>query len=466
MLVIFVATVAGLVPPAAGVQRVVLAPSTGDVGARIAERLRVPSAWEFWPCEPMPPLSVLRNVEAVLLPPGGGRCGSATVLEAVAGAVGNRTASGAPPLVQHMMTGVTPESIAATPAEFAIANVHPSSVPLAEYVLAAMLQSVTSLPSLDARFRECTWKTAPPGNYGCPSMSEMHDALFGTDMCILGYGNIGIEVANRAAAFGVTVSATTADPLPDVPPPPLQRLSGPSREDAAACVAGSDFVVIALPLNRATAGLIDADMLSRMKPNAMLINPARGGIVDEQALFDALRNDVIRAAALDVWWRDVDTLSDEQPMLPWMQPNATGADSWPSRFRFDQLPEVIMTPHLAQRTNVESTARFTQVAQQLDRLARDEPPDYILRQGNAPFPTELIAHSTSPDGLDNRLISNDRASVVLSHVRIFAVTLVSLGLGFCLGKCTERRAWRKKLAVDGGVRWGSEERALLSHSDE
>jgi phosphoglycerate dehydrogenase-like enzyme len=466
--VLFVA-VAGMVPSAVSVQRVgvTLAPSAGDVvSTRIAERLRVPTSWEFWPCEPLPPLSVLRRVEAVILPPEGGRCGSATVLAAVAGAVGNRTASGAPPLVQHMITGVTPETIAATPAEFAVANVHPSSVPLAEYVLAAMLQSVTSLPSLDARFRECTWKTAPPGNHGCPSMSEMHGALFGTTMCILGYGNIGIEVAKRAAAFGVTVSSTTADPLPDIPPSPLQRLAGPSREDAEACVAESDFVVIALPLNRATVGLVDADMLSKMKPNAMLINPARGGIVDEQALFNALRNDVIHAAALDVWWRDVDTLSAEQPMLPWMQPNATGTDSWPSRFRFDQLPEVIMTPHLAARTNVESTARFAQVAQQLDRLAQDEPPDYILRSGNVPFPTELIAQSARSASLNNRLVSDDTAVAVLAHVRIVAVMLVSLGLGVCFGKCIERRAWRKAVALDGGPRWASEERSLLAHTEE
>ena len=101
-----------------------------------------------------------------------------------------------------------------------------------------------------------------------------------------------------------------------------------------------------------------------------------------------------------------------------------------------------------------------------NRLARDEPPDCILRPGNVPFPTELIAHSTGPDGLDSRLISDDSASAVLAHVRIFAVTLVSLGLGFCFGKHTERCAWRKKLALDGGVRLGSEERALLASSEE
>ena len=275
----------------AAAQRVVLAPGgtlDGGAAALIAQQLT--SVWEFWDCEPLPPPSVLERVEAVIIPPGGGRCGAADVLGAVAEAVGDRTLiGGGPILCQHMLTGISPAAVAAVPAEFAVANVHPSSVPLAEYVLAAMLQSRTQLSSLSERFRGCTWKTAPPGNHGCPSMMEEHGALFGTSMCILGYGHIGVEVAKRAAAFGVAVSGTTVGP-PATPPQPLQRLTGPSRQEAEECVTGADFVVVALPLNAATAGLVDARMLSLMGPQSMLINPARGAIVDEQALFTALRD--------------------------------------------------------------------------------------------------------------------------------------------------------------------------------
>lgn len=72
--------------------------------------------------------------------------------------------------------------------------------------------------------------------------------------------------------------------------------------------------------------------------------------------------------------------------------NATGPDAWPSELPFNQLPEVIMTPHLAQKTNVEASARIAELAQQLDRLARNEQPENLLRPGaNIDIKTPFVA---------------------------------------------------------------------------
>ena len=110
---------------------------------------------------------------------------------------------------------------------------------------------------------------------------------------IIGLGNIGREVGRLAEAFGCEVV--------------YHSTSGVAREEAyaelslAELLATSDIVSIHCPLNERTAGLIGAEELKQMKPSSILINVARGGIVDEAALAEALDNNTIRAAALDVF---------------------------------------------------------------------------------------------------------------------------------------------------------------------
>ena len=110
---------------------------------------------------------------------------------------------------------------------------------------------------------------------------------------IIGLGNIGREVGRLAEAFGCEVV--------------YHSTSGVAREEAyaelslAELLATSDIVSIHCPLNERTAGLIGAEELKQMKPSAIVINVARGGIVNEAALAEALDNNTIRAAALDVF---------------------------------------------------------------------------------------------------------------------------------------------------------------------
>ena len=140
------------------------------------------------------------------------------------------------------------------------------------------------------RYFKCGDYSASPRmfNFDRPT-GQIHGKNWG----IIGLGNIGREVARLATAFGCNVRYTST--------------SGTARaEDYEAMsldelLAWADVVSVHCPLNERTRNLIGADELSKMKPTAVIINVARGGIINEQALADALDNGVIRGAALDVF---------------------------------------------------------------------------------------------------------------------------------------------------------------------
>ena len=99
-----------------------------------------------------------------------------------------------------------------------------------------------------------------------------------------------------------------------------------------------------------------------------------GAVVDEEALYDALHSGRIGGAILDVWWHDIFE----------MQPGAVGPDAWPSRFRFDQLPNVIMSAHTSGHTHGSLLESLRESAANLDNLALGRPLQNIIRKGAPP----------------------------------------------------------------------------------
>jgi lactate dehydrogenase-like 2-hydroxyacid dehydrogenase len=129
---------------------------------------------------------------------------------------------------------------------------------------------------------------------------DVHGATLG----IVGFGRIGQAVARRAAGFGMTVlywSRSRAEPA-------LERELGATWVDLDELLARSDFVTLHVSLNDETRHIIGAEALARMKPSAVLVNTARGPVVDQAALAEALEQRTIAAAALDV--------TDPEPMAP------------------------------------------------------------------------------------------------------------------------------------------------------
>lgn len=124
-------------------------------------------------------------------------------------------------------------------------------------------------------------------------VSQPFAELSGKTLGIIGMGTIGSRVARVGEAFGMQVcyySTSGTSHCKDYPSLSLEAL-----------LSGSDVVSIHAPLNERTAGLIGAEQLSMMKPSAILVNMARGGIVDEAALAEAISNETIAGAALDVF---------------------------------------------------------------------------------------------------------------------------------------------------------------------
>lgn len=228
-----------------------------------------------------------------------------------------------------------------------VCNVYEHETPIAEFVLLAMLESRIGACRLDTEFRAGDW-SASHALFG-----PRHGEVAGATLGLLGYGRIGRAVAQRAAAFGVTVLAVSRRQPVD-PRLAWAGAVGALEEMLPRC----DFLVVTCPLTPATRGLLDARRLALLPRRGVLINVARGEIVDEAALYEALASGRLAGAALDVWWQ---------------YPSPANPDVRPSRQPFHELPKLLMTPHVSGWTEAMLDRRWQVIAANLDRLARGEP---------------------------------------------------------------------------------------------
>jgi len=158
--------------------------------------------------------------------------------------------------------------------------------PIAEFVIGRLLEVYKRLPELAVLQREHRWEFTPG------------ETLAGRTMVIVGLGAIGREVAMRARPFGMRIVGIRRSYRPGDTSPVADELCGPDGLDEA--LARADVVVLAAPESAETRGLFDAARLARLKPGAVLVNVARGTLVDQAALVAALQGGQLRAAVLDV----------------------------------------------------------------------------------------------------------------------------------------------------------------------
>lgn len=258
-------------------------------------------------------------------------------------------------LIQSPGTGVDFIDFAAVPPGVRVCNCYGHAEGTAEYVMLALLLWCQSsfVPAHEAFRAERSWRHS--GRVNGPINGE----LYGRTVGIVGLGAIGRAVAARAKAFGTTVLGCnrTVREVPHVDAQyPLARID----EFLARC----DYVVIAAALAPETERLFDAARLARMKPSAVLVNVARGPVVDEDALYAALKEKRIRGATLDVWYA---------------YPRHDDLTVAPSKHPFHELDNVWMTPHIAAWTTGMLERRWSEIARNLDSLARGEPLLHQLR---------------------------------------------------------------------------------------
>lgn len=158
--------------------------------------------------------------------------------------------------------------------------------------------------------------------------------LNGATMGIIGLGRIGQAFAQRAKGFNMRLIAYSPRMTPE-----KAATVGAEAVSFETLLRESDFISLHSPLTPETRHLINADALSQMKPSAILINTARGGIIDQDALYTALKNGTIRAAGLDV--TDPEPLPQDHPLL--------------------QLPNAVIIPHIGS-ASIETRTKMSVMA--------------------------------------------------------------------------------------------------------
>lgn len=236
------------------------------------------------------------------------------------------------------------------------ANTYEHETAIAEYILLAMLEWQIGLRKIDREFREKSFQGRGP------AQSEVHGEVRDRTVGIIGYGHIGKEVAQRARAFGMKVVGTTRTERPT--PPELDWLG--TEKDIERLLGESDFVVLCCPLNDQTRGLMNSERFGQMKPDGVVINVARGAVIDEDALWEALSEKRIGGAVIDVWYR---------------YPRRDDPSPQPSKHPLQTLDNIIMTPHNSGWTAEQIDRRWRFVAANLDRLARGENLENVLFEG-------------------------------------------------------------------------------------
>lgn len=194
----------------------------------------------------------------------------------------------------------------------------------ADLTFALLLAAARRIPEADGFVRAGRWDPASPWH---PEMFVGRD-LAGATLGIVGLGAIGQAVARRAAGFGLRVIGWNRT---------RRDVEGVESVSFDELLATSDFLSVNVALTGDTRNLLDRAAIARMKPGAVLVNTARGGIVDEQALADALREGRLFAAGVDVFSRE--PVEADNPLLT--------------------LPNVVLAPHIgsaSQRTRERMAA--------------------------------------------------------------------------------------------------------------
>ena len=210
---------------------------------------------------------------------------------------------------------------------------------VAEHAILLILCLLRYLPRAQSNVRS--------GILGAP----IGNMLAGRTVCLYGLGAIALELAKRLPAFGVRLIGMTRDPAsPKVAKFSLERCFDVTERDR--CLAETDILVLCVRYSEDLRDTIGAKELASLRQGAYLINVARGGLVNYEALHAALRNGQIAGAGLDVFWEEPIAVDD--PIL--------------------NLPNVIATPHIAAVTRGSYDGIADAVAANIERLRKGEPP--------------------------------------------------------------------------------------------
>lgn len=198
---------------------------------------------------------------------------------------------------------------------------------VAELTLGLIFSLAREIPRADASMKRGEWK----------KKEFMGEELYGKTLGIIGYGRIGSTVGQMASAVGMRIMACCLFRIPET-----IRIIGGELLEMEEIIEKSDFISVHTPLTEKTEAMIDADAISRMKDGVYIISTARGGIIDETALLEALNSGKVAGAALDVYAKEP-----------------------PENMKLINHPRVIATPHIAGQTSAAQHRASVDIAKEV-----------------------------------------------------------------------------------------------------
>lgn len=249
------------------------------------------------------------------------------------------------------------------PSEAWVCNVFEHEVPIAEYCILAMLEWTIRLNTMDQNLRSGQWTDSFYGQTGV----GLHGELKGKTLGIIGYGHIGKEISKRAKNFDVRIIVCSR--TPSTRDENVDMITDMNGLDYL--LTNSDFIHVTCPLTETTLNLIDAREFSIMKKNAVIINVARGAIINEESLYQAVKSKQIAGAIIDTWYR---------------YPKKQGEQVLPSQFPFHELSNVIMSPHSSGLGEGLLNRRWKVINDNLSAFQMGQPLNNVIRRPNGPLP--------------------------------------------------------------------------------
>ncbi len=223
-----------------------------------------------------------------------------------------------------------------------------SSISVAELTMGLMLAAARNIPQANNSVKRGEWDRKRFKGI----------ELYGKTLGVVGLGRIGQQVVKRAKAFGMDIIAYD----PYVSKDFAKSLGVELLDDLNELCERADIITLHVPLTPKTKHMIGEEQIKRMKSNCIIINCARGGLIDEKALYEALKNKKIKAAALDVF--------EEEP---------------PKNSPLLELDNVICTPHQGASTEEAQKAAGTIVAEQIKKILRGELAENIVNMPSLPM---------------------------------------------------------------------------------
>jgi phosphoglycerate dehydrogenase-like enzyme len=238
----------------------------------------------------------------------------------------------------------------ALPAGAVCANTFHHEGSIAEHIATVLVALRRNLLGQDAALRTGIWSSSVYS----PDIRQP-ETLRGAIVTFLGFGHIGSAAWNLLRAFGAEGIAITRSGSVNADKHALRWTGTTDRLGEA--LSESDVLVVSIPLDAGTTSLIGSAELDDLGPNGQIVNVARGPVVDEAALYEALKDRRIAGAAIDVWYQ-------------YPGPDGRGE---PSALPFGRLDNIIMTPHSSGVTAETFRGRAREIAENITRLSKNEP---------------------------------------------------------------------------------------------